>query len=223
MNSFNQQRRSQNSSVNTIQKNAPLLITVATLVALGLAGAFFGYRRYTHGVNERAQKVLQETLELFQKEQQEKTPQWQRVIDAANLALSGYSSSAAAGPLYMLQADAYSALGDHEKALQAVESSVSNLSSSNALKNIYKTKQALMLMDGTDEQKAHGLSQLEALAHDRSNINNDEAQYYLGLYYWVQNNVEKARTSWADLAKMPVDQEGSSIWARRAQSKLANI
>ncbi len=222
MNFYNQQRNETPILLYILKKNMPIF-ALATLTVLAIVGGFFGYRWYQSGVNGRAQKVLQETIELVQKEQQEKAPQWQRVVDAVNLALSGYSNSSAATHLYMLQADAYVALGDHEKALQAMEQSVASMSSSNTLKNIYKTKQALMLMDGSGEQKVRGLQLLESLAHDRSNINNDEAQYYLGLYYWVNHDVTTAREAWAELAKMPLDKEGASIWAQRAQAKLANV
>lgn len=76
-------------------------------------------------------------------------------------------------------------------------------------------------MENTESRK-RGLEELIKLANEELNPNRDMALYYLGEYYWSQNEPQKARISWqylqdvAQFGKSPTP----SPWFELVKSRI---
>ncbi len=75
--------------------------------------------------------------------------------------------------------------------------------------------------DESDIQK-QGLDDLQRIANDTVRADRDMALYYLGLYYWSQEDVDKARTVWSELLPL-VTAEPASPWAQLAAQKIEQL
>jgi len=212
---------SNRSSVISLLSSPYLSYVLTGLLVVAGAASWYGYRAYQQSGQYKGQELVLQALELFNKEAFSKTPEWEQVnaICEAGIQQGG---STAVPYLRMIQAQVALAQDNKDAALGYVADAIKSLDSSSPLYYVYKTKYALMNIDAQDH-KQEGLDQLAALASDVRNTNRDEAQFYLGLYHWVHDEIGQAKDAWKDLLAVDTSVEHSSPWARRAQAKVATI
>ena len=182
--------------------------------------AWYGYRWHSIGKEETAQKVLVDCLAQFDKAEQDKNADWASLQAIASVAYSQQKNTNAAPYLLALEAEALIHLDKKAEAIERMDKAINALSSSSPFYAIYKIKRALMKLDGDQQLVQLGITELQELAQDTKNKNNDEAQFYLGLYYLSRNDLEQAKQAWQPLLDFPQEGDGSSPWAMRAQEKM---
>lgn len=196
-------------------------LAIMAVILVAVAGAsWYGYTNYSAGKAAEAQKVLMDCLAQFDKAEQDKNTNWTTMQEVVSVAYDAQKNSKAAPYLLALESDAFTHLNKKEEALDRMEKAVSSLSTGSPLYYLYKTKYALMKMDGDQKSIESGIALLKELANDASNKENDQACFYLGLYYWSQDNLDAAKQAWEPLMKLAHEGEGSSPWAVRAQEKM---
>lgn len=216
LNSSEQTLRPNNMNNNSIVK----AFIVGSVVVLAIGGAWYTYRYYANGKESKAQKVLVDCLAQFDKAEQDKNADWGSLQAIASVAYGQQKNTNAAPYLLALEAEALVHLDKKEEAVDRLDKAIAGLSSNSPFYYVYKTKRALIKMDGDQTLVEQGLHELQELAQDTKNKNNDQAQFYLGLYYWSRNDLDQARQAWQPLASMNLEGEGASVWAIRAQEKL---
>lgn len=198
-----------------------LSFAIGLLVIGAVVTGWYGYRWFSYSKEEQAQRALSQCYAQFETASKDKAPDWQAVEKACALTYQNYANSTAAPYLLALQSDIALQQDKKEDAITFMDKAVIALPSSSTVYYLYKTKRALMNIDSADEKRVEsGLSELQQVAFDANNKNNDEALFYLGLYHWQKNDVEKAQQAWQPLTTMPVNVEGGSPWASLAQEKL---
>ncbi|HEX4068828.1 MAG TPA: hypothetical protein VHX42_01895, partial [Candidatus Babeliales bacterium] len=88
---------------------------------------------------------------------------------------------------------------------------------------LYEMERSLLQLD-VDDAKLNeiGLETLQKLAQDKDNMYRDSAQYYLGRYYWSNNQIADARAIWQQLVDEQRDEKMSpSPWVQQVQQQLA--
>jgi predicted negative regulator of RcsB-dependent stress response len=187
--------------------------------------SFFGHRWYV-GYRERAaQKQLGYYLAEFAQAKQADTPfAWQQAGSLFRVGYDQNKSSYLAPYFLFYQASALFNAGNQQEAITILDDAIKNLSGSPFL-NMYKTKRALMLLDMNDVvSQERGLKELEAIAHDATNLQADLAQFYLGRYYWTHDRVDDAKKIWTELVEsQKAEKIAASPWAAQAASLLDSI
>lgn len=212
---------SNRSSISSLVRSPYLSYALTGLLVVAGAASWYGYRTYQQSNQQNAQELVFQALELFNKEAFSKTPEWESVNAVCQAGIQ-QGSSTAIPYLRMIQAQVALAQDKKEDALGHVAEAVKALPASSPLYYVYKTKYALMKIDA-QESTQEGLAELAALASDVRNTNRDEAQFYLGLYHWVHDEIGQAKDAWKDLLAIDTSVEHASPWARRAQAKVATI
>lgn len=198
------------------------IIGCAVLAAVVAGGSYLMMSR-SHR-EEAATLALEETLAEFSRAQS--NPElWQEVEDAAKAGYRQYKKTSIAPYFLALQVEALLNQGNVQEALKIIEDMNKQLSSSSPLYYLYMIKQARMKLDSQDDViRNEGLAQLESLAYDKNNKQQDEALYYFGLYYFAHNELDKTRQIWKTLIEMQQPhQETISLWAQAAEKKLQEL
>lgn len=187
-----------------------------------LAVCFWGYRWYRIGQEEKAQEVFSSCMREYERAEQDATL-WPNAELMFRLGLEQNKSSSMAPYFLAYQAEALLNMGKMSEARVSMKKAVDALSSSSPVATLYATKYALMMMDAdeSDIQK-QGLDDLQRIANDTVRADRDMALYYLGLYYWSQEDVDKARTVWSELLPL-VTAEPASPWAQLAAQKIEQL
>jgi tetratricopeptide (TPR) repeat protein len=211
--------------------------TLALTIVLLCGGAYWGstelYKRYSMHVGGKAQIVVAESVEEYDKAlynyfekdgaQELALQQFEDVQIAFDTVLKQHGSSSLVPYALSLKADTFALKGEFKDALTVLDSAISKMSSSTPGYYLLKTKHALVQLDAG--QVDVGLTALRDLAFNDSNPTFDTAAFFLGYYYWTQHNKDKAREVWKQLEtaenkKMP---SATSVWLQLAQEKLQNI
>lgn len=200
------------------EKRIRYVIGMVAALALCITG-YFGYRWYSISRDEAAQK---EFSTLITRYAQSKTSEQQdSLLVELGLAHDQYARSSMAPYFSAYEVDILLEQGKKMEALTALDSMINSLSSSNPLIYLYQTKRALLKFDLDDEAIAQeGLQELEQLAQNKKNKQRDLAQYYLGLYYFVNDQNQEAKKVWGDLVEESFSSESPSPWANQAKQKL---
>lgn len=192
-----------------------LAVATAVLLTAGIAG----YRWHRANKEQKAQEAFSSCMREYQRAERDSTL-WPNAELVFKLAIEQNPNSTFTPSLLAYQAEALIQMSKPNEALECMNKAVALLSTSSELYHLYATKQALMMMDAIDESvKEKGLSALTALANNKANSVRDMAQYYLGLYSWAHDDIEKARAVWSELLPL-TEAEPASPWAERAAQKL---
>ena len=209
-----------NTINETVQKNTSAISIALGLAALIIVG-WYGYRYYRIQKEQSASTILADCLNEYEQATQGKG----QLADVARMCEAGYqkfSNTKTAAYLLAIEIDSLLGMQKKEEALQKLDFMITHIGSGSPLYTLYKTKQALLKLDmGTDA----ALADLEQLAHNSKNSNNDIAQYYLGLYYYNHDQLEKARAEWAPLAlhEKVTENQARSPWVQLAQEKMNGL
>jgi hypothetical protein len=207
-------------------------LTLIAVVAVVGFGGLKAYRWHTASKEQAAQLVVAEAVEEYYKASDaflldaENQQVVEQRIDDARIAFDGVLSRHKGSKLIpyvqALDADVLWHAGSKDKALAAMQKAIDGVSMP-AIKNSFRTKYALMLLDTDQAQK--GLDMLTALSQDSENSVADYAIYNLGYHYWIKGDVETARATWKKLESFTSKDrpEGASPYLDAAQKKLQVI
>jgi hypothetical protein len=194
---------------------------IAVCVIGAVCAAYLIYQWYACNQAQAAQELFEEQVAGYVRAKSHE----QLESAVQDLKSAHDQSSGAMAPYFTAyEVDALIKLGKREEAIQGLDSLITSLSSSNPFVNLYKTKRALLKIDSEDIQtKEAGRVELENLAQDKKNKNRDEAQFYLGLYYYVADNMELAKKVWQELAEQSVESKYPSSWSEQAKMRLESL
>ncbi len=199
-------------------------IFLFSLIAACAVGGYFGYQWNVLRQQRNAQQVFINAQD-----------EYEAIIatDDASIAKNGIerlvmlekqvSGLATAFDIAQLRINALVKHGMHDDALQAMKQVVDNMSLDAAMYNPARVKYALLLLD-SETEKDTGLSLLAEIGYDQTAVHNDYALFYLGQFYWVTGELDKAREAWQHLVDQHKDDHvAPSLWASVVQEKLALI
>ncbi len=199
------------------KRNQKIALLVASILLVSVL-SYGAYRWYSNYREEQAQKVLAESLELFQRAaESDSSVKWSDVSRAFEAGYALYPGSSLAAYFLAFQAESVMQEGDLERAIVLMEKSLAHMPHNSPFYYLYAVKNALMEHDSQDTAvRERGNKHLEELAYDKKNPDRDMALYYLGYFAAAAHNTERARELWTQLVR-----EGSeSVWANKAQTDL---
>lgn len=212
------------------------LSTVVVLFLLML-GLWNGRQWFVASREQKAQFAMSEAFEEYdravyrmidskQKDDQVAKQQLEDALLSLDIVIRNHGgSSTLPACAHAFKADVYWYDGKKDEAIQEMDYAIKGASKS-SLVYPWKTKVALMKLDGGREQE--GIAELSALATDVKNPTADRAAFDLGYYYWCNKDEAKARETWKLLEKFEAqkgDQFGqtASPYLAVAQMKLGHI
>jgi predicted negative regulator of RcsB-dependent stress response len=202
-----------------IMKNRRQVMMGLILVAIGSI-FFFVYRMWSGYRNQSAQLRLGSLIESYDSAMREKNQDWDALVKKFQEGYEENSASDLASYFLVYQAELLLSQGKKDEALTVLDKAISQLGSA-SLAPLYKMKRALIKLDSADASlQKEGQSELEALAHDKTNQFNDSALFYLGRYYWSSDDTSAARQTWQKLVDEHRDETVPSAWVAQAKHYL---
>lgn len=192
------------------------LLAVAGVVGFGTYWYF-----YTIKYEESAQQAFSEVLHDYDRAYA--TPElWSDVEIGAKTGYRQYARSALAPFFLAMQSEALLQQQKGQEALAVMKMMLDKLSSRSRFYSLYKIKEARIKIDSDSAGiKEDGVRQLTSLANDEENRYQDEALYYLGMYYQTQGQKDKAQDVWQQLSAIKHDdKQGLSPWFLLAEQQL---
>lgn len=206
-------------SKNGSSKNIIALIVAAVLVAL-VGGGFYGCKWYRAGQEEIAQRIFSQNVQEYERVVQEgKKEDWASVETLFKIGYNQYPHSVFAPFFLLYQSEAMIKQDKKDEARELLDKAINAMSSSSDLYPLFNIKKALLTFDLNPTQ---AVDQLKALAADSSSHFSDAAAYYLGQYYWMNNDDKQAKEVWQKMidATKTDKKLGQSPWASLAQEKI---
>ncbi len=213
-----------NNLQKTVHQHQKMVGSIIGVVALSMSGTY-AYHYFDKKNEQAASVILEDCLHEYQEAQQAK----KSLDDVALMCQAGYDKFSKTKVAPYILAVLVDVLLEQKKLPEAHEKlalMMSHLPGHSPLYNLYELKSALLKLDLDDPAlQTSGLQELERLAANTSNIYNDEAQFYLGLYYRQQGNSGRAKEVWSQLIAVNehADEQGRSPWASLAQEKMNGL
>lgn len=193
-------------------------ITLALLLGLVGVGSWKAYNWYTVSQEKKAQVAFMFVLEDYNRlTNSQDDVNWQDAATTFAAVAKKYPKTMYGDLARMFEADCLSRVKG-ANSIEPLEVWVQTHTSKHPMYYLYKTRYALALANDASEH----IRLLQELIADPKNIHKDMAQFFLGYYYWAQDDITQARTIWQQLIDSQVDvpAEGKSPWASIAESKL---
>lgn len=206
-----------------IRYGTPILFTALALAAL--SAIYVGYRWYAHGREQRAQYACSQLIDEYMQLQKETAPDFGAFAQKARVVYGEQSSSAVAPYIGLLAVDAQLKAGAQADAVALMDDLVDATARNAIVGDLFKTKQALLMIDSADAAaQEEGFKKLALLADNAENPHRDYALYHLGLYHWNKNDIQQARVAWQELVEsQEVELRAPSPWVDLVSEKLATI
>jgi hypothetical protein len=206
-----------------IRYGTPILFSLLAVAAL--SAIYVGYRWYAQGREQKAQYACSKLLDEYMQLQKETAPDFNGFATKAMTVYADHSRSAVAPYIGLLAVDAQLKSGARDQASATMDTLVAAASSNKVVGDLFKTKQALLMIDSADTvAQEEGFKQLALLADNADNPHRDYALYHLGLYHWNKNDIQAARVAWQDLVEsQEVELRAPSPWVDLVADKLATI
>ena len=201
-------------------------VSIGTAAILALIVAFFAYRWYVVYREQAAQKMWAEQLAEYHNAMQSgESKDFEHAALQFQFAYEQNRNSNTAPYMRAFQANALAKQGKVSEAIEIQSQLLDELSRTSPLYPLLRTKRALLMLDAEQETiQQEGLQELIEVAHDKENIFNDMALYYLGRYYWAHDDVAQAQKAWQELVDSQLhEQIAPSPWAKAAEQSLSNI
>jgi hypothetical protein len=183
---------------------------------------FFARKLWIINKEQSAQYDFSVLMTEFETVSREKDPQWSALLEKFETQYKNHAGSSLL-PYYVgYKVQILLAQDKKDEALVVLDGMISSLAGS-PLIAMYEMERALIQLD-VDDAKLNevGLETLKMLAQDQSNIYRDSAQYYLGRYYWANNQMLQAREIWQQLVDEQRDEKlAPSPWVDQVQQQLA--
>lgn len=194
-----------------------LIGIVAVLSIVGL-GAYWYF--YSMNYEKSSQQLFSEILQEYNRAA-ESSELWSEVEMSAKTGYNQYRRSSLAPFFLAFQVDALLGQQKHEEALAVMNLLMGKLSSSSLVYSVFKLKEARMKLDSKESQhQKEGVETLEALARDQKNMYQDQALYYLGMYYESHDQHDKASEIWRQLNAMKLPNAPVSPWIMLAEHQV---
>lgn len=198
---------------------------IATFVGVGLVSfaGYKGYRIYIVSQEQAAHQSFVEYFESFQAAQKANSAQeWERMVTVLDKGYTQYKGRNLAPLFLSLKADAQLQLGKRIESINTLQQAIDSLAKNSPLFSLLATKLALMQLDTADDALSKvGLAQLVLLARDDKNSLKDMALFYLGRYYWANDQIDEAKKAWQELEDSSWIQKAyPSPWVVQAKELL---
>ena len=198
-------------------------IGIALMIVLLAAGGYLGYRAYIVSREQRAHQSFSDYVQEYQTALKTDSKQeWERM---ATLSANGYEQNRASqiAPLFLsLQSEAQLKLGKSVEAINTLGKAIELLPAGSPLAPALQLRQSLLQLDADDDALSKvGLQQLISIARDKEGSFKDMALFYLGRYYWAQDQIEEAKKTWQELEDSSwYDKAYPSPWMQEVKQKL---
>lgn len=203
------------------QRYKNIILVSAALILLGAAALYF--YSYWRGQIEQAAQYDFYGLSQDLKKAQQSGQGWQDIATAAELAYAQHTNSILSPYFLAIQAQALAALEQYDNAIALMNALVAKLNTHSPFYYLFTIKRALLQLS-SEQSKQEGLKNLELLAADDKNPQQDEALYYLGYQYYLAHNKEQAWSTWEKLLnKFGQPVFGKSPWAELAKTKMSQL
>lgn len=210
------------------------------LLAFCATGGVVGWRSYRAACEARAHKAYLEVVRLVNTDvkspskeasgyfgtEQEKN---EAIISLGDLFLAQHASTSFAPTVLALIARSLNEIGKKEEARVKMHAAEKACSSTD-IRQVYALSGALMDLDSQDATaQESGLAALKVLAKNSSSAVCDAALFYLGEFFWAQQNYQEARLWWAQLVNVAdkkqteLGTDVTSVWVAAAREKLSLI
>lgn len=209
-----------------------LYTTIGLVVFLLGWGGYKVYTHYTTRLQVKAQAQFNEALEVYMKALsvellgQGSDDQVRSAWDDAELAFRlGYEQNNHAGiaPFFLMyQAQAFARQGDYQQAEQALVKAEKSVPAGSAWSYLIAVTKALITLN---HDQVNGLESLKNLAYDEKNPLDLMALYYLGEYYYANQQHDEAKKAFNDvLVKETKNQlHIQSPWVALARERLEHL
>ena len=202
-------------------------IIVVTLAIMCISFAsFLAYRYYISNREQKTYALFAEYMDDFNRASQAgSVDMLQSIENSVSLAYAQHKGSYIAPLFLIIKADAQLQQKKMAQAIDTLYQAINELPQSSPIQPLIKFKQALLLLDSADEEiQKNGVEIMVRLARDKMNQFSDFALFYLGRYYWAQNNIQEAKNSWQELVDAhSTEQAYPSIWAEEARLALSQL
>lgn len=215
------QKMSFKSISDLLYTNAKPLLMVFSF-AMAMIFLLFAYKWWLVKRERAAQYDFAFLMTEYDVMLHEKDPQWSVLLEKFEKNYEKHSNSSLL-PYYLgYKVQILLAQDKKEEALATLNKMIARMPGSPMLA-MYEMERAFIQLDSDDTQLQEvALQTLKNLAHDSTNIFRDSAQYYLGRYYWSQNNIEEAREIWQQLIDEQRDEKMTpSPWVDQVRAQLA--
>lgn len=197
-------------------------IMMVLFFAAAMTVLFFAHKLWVAKRERAAQYDFSALMTEYETMSREKNPQWSALLEKFEKNYDKHSSSSLL-PYYLgYKVQILLAQDKKDEALATLDKIISDIPGSPMLA-MYEMERALIQLDGTNSELQNvGLETLKKLSSNSDNMFRDSAQYYLGRYYWAQNDTDAARAVWQQLVDEQRDEKISpSPWVDQVQAQLA--
>jgi predicted negative regulator of RcsB-dependent stress response len=207
-------------------------LTTAIIVFIGVLAisGYFLHGWYSARVQSSAQLAFSESLDVFNQSLmkdltavEKKDNDWDE-SDLAFKTAYDHNKHAKISPFYLVyQAQSLAREGDVERAVEHLDRAISDFSRDVHFLNLFKITKNLILFNGSLEQKQNALDQMKALSDDKDNPLRDMALYYLGEYYYAENDIVSAKDAFQRGLELEFKNELGieSPWVNLCKEKIA--
>lgn len=209
---------------------------VGIILAIG-GGSYYGYRWMNQRWAQKAQIAFAESHDVYQQalmtQFNDKVPNetkkelWDHAEIDFKQAYAHNNHSSFAPFFKAFRGQTLNFQGAREEALTEMREALDKMGSSNYYRGLYEINLAFMLLDGDQDDKDQGVKKLSILGDDEKNSFQDMALYYLGLYFNVSGDPERAREYWKKIKQVPASaviyKKAESPWAQLAKMKLMEL
>ena len=183
---------------------------------------FFAHRLWVANREQSAQYDFSALMAEYENMSREKDPQWSALLEKFETNYKKHSHSSLL-PYYLgYKVQILLAQDKRDEALATLDRMIADMPGSPMIA-LYEMERALIQLDSTDDaMNSIGLDALKMLAQNNDNMFRDSAQYYLGRYYWAQNQIDDAaREVWQQLVNEQRDEKiAPSPWVNQVQEQL---
>lgn len=182
---------------------------------------FFAHRLWVANREQSAQYDFSALMTEYETMSREKDPQWSELLEKFETNYKKHSNSSLL-PYYLgYKVQILLAQDKRDEALTTLNRMIADMPGSPMIA-LYEMERALIQLDSTDDaMNSIGLDALKMLAQNKDNMFRDSAQYYLGRYYWAQNQIDDARAVWQQLVNEQRDEKmAPSPWVNQVQEQL---
>jgi tetratricopeptide (TPR) repeat protein len=182
----------------------------------------FAHKLWVINRERSAQYDFSALMTEYETMSREKDPQWSALLEKFESSYAKHSSSSLL-PYYLgYKVQILLAQDKRDEALTTLDTMINDLPGASMVA-LYEMERALIQLDDTNSDlNVAGLETLKTLANDKDNMFHDSAQYYLGRYYWANNQIDDARVVWQQLVDEQRDEKmAPSPWVNQVQEQLA--
>lgn len=180
------------------------------ILSIGLLG-WYGYNWYKVNRAQEAYQAFSESVAEFdQAKSGNKDITWAEVVSSLKVGAKKYSDTSLYPFFLAYESQALKLANDQENSQKVLSQSIESMPKDNPLYGLYAIKNAVLRLNSDkDEAKQEGISLLEDLAKNKNLSIRQTALYYLGYYFYLSNNIDKANQYWLELYKTGIK---DTVW-----------